>query len=450
MKSAFLLSLLLAISLCTYYQPYSGMIGDNYIGVLGVTANPANIVDSRYRTDVNIFSINSILNNDFYGVKFSEVIKDGYDFDSRAAKFPKDENNVNVIADFFGPSFMTNISPSYSIAVFTRARAFVNVNNIDGELLNNIIDEFENEPDFISENNNVVSSIHGWGEIGASFGAVVYSNGRHFVKAGISITYLPGIGSAGTDTDDLDVAYDADGFQSSPGETSGLVTTSGTLTYNHTSNFNDDYTNFEIIRGAWGLGVDFGAVYEFRHEKYADADISQRDENKYFLKVGVAVTDLGSISYNDATRKSYDATGSFSENAFDDYDDLEEFLDDNYQLLEESTGTKAVLPSALRINADIHAARSFYVNVNTDLRLAGSKNASRINNNFSITPRYEIKWFSAFMPFNVNQYSGFSWGAGIRTGVFHIGSGSILSNLFSSESKEIDFFFGFKVPVFQR
>src|SRR5688572_32103032 len=45
-------------------QDYPGYRAGNYTGVNGVFFNPANIADSRYRFDFNLFSMNSFVGND--------------------------------------------------------------------------------------------------------------------------------------------------------------------------------------------------------------------------------------------------------------------------------------------------------------------------------------------------------------------------------------------------
>ena len=53
-------------------QSYFGYLNDNYAGVHAVLNNPANIVDSRFRADINLFSFSGLAANDYYGVKFGD------------------------------------------------------------------------------------------------------------------------------------------------------------------------------------------------------------------------------------------------------------------------------------------------------------------------------------------------------------------------------------------
>ena len=69
-------------------QSYVGYTSDNYAGIQGVLYNPASIVDSRFNTDINLFSISATVANDLYGVKFIDIFKKDYDFDLQSKITP--------------------------------------------------------------------------------------------------------------------------------------------------------------------------------------------------------------------------------------------------------------------------------------------------------------------------------------------------------------------------
>jgi len=76
-------------------------------------------------------------------------------------------------------------------------------------------------------------------------------------------------------------------------------------------------------------------------------------------------------------------------------------------------------------------------------------NASRISNTVSLTPRFESKWFSLYLPLSMVENNGFQIGTGLRAGPLYIGSGSILSALTSDNSKGADVYAGIKIPIYQ-
>ena len=75
MKKTTLAAILILMAAAVNAQSYIGYHSDNYNGVHGLIYNPANIADSRFKTDINLIGASAILGNDYYGDKF------GYLFD---------------------------------------------------------------------------------------------------------------------------------------------------------------------------------------------------------------------------------------------------------------------------------------------------------------------------------------------------------------------------------
>ena len=131
MKKTTLSVLFLLGAMSLQAQSFIGYLSDNYSGVNSVISNPANIVDSRFKTDINLLGASALIGNDYYGVNVLDALKDDYDFDLEATKSPSNNNNIGLYEDVLGPSFMFNLSPKSSIAVFSRARSVVNINEIN-------------------------------------------------------------------------------------------------------------------------------------------------------------------------------------------------------------------------------------------------------------------------------------------------------------------------------
>ena len=144
MKKRFFFLTALFSALGANAQSYEGFYHDNYAGVQSVLFNPASIVDSRFKTDINLISFSSSVSNDAYGVNFFDVFKDGYDFDTQAKKSFTNANKANLNTDVMGPSFMFNIAPKHSIAIFTRARGIANVIDVNGIVINELSKDNKN------------------------------------------------------------------------------------------------------------------------------------------------------------------------------------------------------------------------------------------------------------------------------------------------------------------
>jgi hypothetical protein len=112
---------------------------------------------------------------------------------------------------------------------------------------------------------------------------------------------------------------------------------------------------------------------------------------------------------------------------------------------------KFKLPTAFHLNADWKMNKRFYLNLNTDFSAVAAKvkNSSYINNNVSLTPRYEAKWLSVYAPISYLEYSGLQAGFGFRVGPLFVGSGSVVSALLS-ETRAIDGYLGLKIPIYQK
>lgn len=449
--------LFLAGTLFCSAQSYIGFLSDNYSGVHGVISNPANIVDSRFKTDVNLFGASTFFTNDYYGIKVSDALKEGYDFDMDATKSPSTNNNGNINIDVLGPAFMFNLDKSSSLAVFTRAKAFINVNELNGETIDRLDDDIDFTEDYNINEGDTYGAGNGWAEIGLTYARTIMKKEQHFLKGGLSLKYLKGLGSTYIAGRNIDVNYDADGTALPGGLTTGSYASTGDVTYGRFAEFEDENYEYETPKNASGFGVDLGFVYEWRPDytsynttnSNGDVDL-HKDKNKYKLKIGLSITDLGSLNYKDGLEDNYDINATVSEDDIENAEDIDSLFNDLYTQTSTESSIKTLLPTALHFNADYSLNKNFYINLNTDLSLASKskENVSRISNVASLTPRFESKWFSFYVPLSLVQYNGFQVGAGLRAGPLYMGSGSLIS-LFSSETRGADVFAGLKIPVYQ-
>ncbi|OWW24053.1 flagellar motor protein MotB [Zobellia sp. OII3] len=457
MKKTILTSLLVLGGLSAKAQSYVGYLTDNYSGVNGLIANPANITDSRFKTDINIAGASTFFSNDYYGLKLGDVVTSDFDFDTDGKKYPKDSNNFFGNADILGPSFMFNLTPTSSLAIFTRGRVGYNVNKINGNTFESISNDFDENEDLLIDEDDVYLTANAWAEVGVTYARVLMNKDQHFLKGGISLKYLQGLGNAYASGKNVTIDYDADGTPLPGGQTTGSIESTGEVNYGHSDNIDDNFEDFEveIVDGATGFGADLGVVYEWRpdYASYASNDGSNtfKHPNKYKLKFALSISDIGSINYKNGTQNTYDITGTVNEDDFENEDNLEDLLNNLYTQTGTSSSEKFALPTALHFNVDYSLNKSFYLNLNTDFSLRSSTkvNTNRIPTMVSFTPRYESKWFSFYMPVSLIQGSGAQWGAGFRAGPLYIGSGSVMSLLLSDNSKAADVYAGLKIPVYQ-
>src|SRR5690606_21575418 len=142
-----------------------------------------------------------------------------------------------------------------------------------------------------------------------------------------TLKYLQGAGSAYAVRKNVTRNYDADGTNLGGGQTTGRIVSTGQVTYGRFDNFDNDNYDYELPN-ATGFGTDLGFVYEWRpnHADYTETNadgesFTRKDKNKYKLKLGVSITDLGSIKYKEALEETFDITNDISEEAIDNEDD---------------------------------------------------------------------------------------------------------------------------------
>lgn len=429
----------MGFSAFSYAQSYVGFSADNYNGVHGVIFNPSAVVDSRFRSDINLISVSSFLGSDFFPLDLNAILEseDGFNFDSDLSKNAKDNNQFFLNIDILGPSFMFNINRKNSIAITTRARAFFNLNNINGELYEGLTNNFDVNENFEFQNNNLSGTMHVWGELGFTYGRILMERDRNFLKGGLTLKYLQGSGGLFAESPSMSGNFDA---------VSKNLTTTGTASYGTTPGFDNQDVDFSNLSS--GIGADIGLTYEYRPE--FSRDTLSKKLTKYKFKLGVSVTDLGSISYDESSFNTYDLNNNVDTEIFQD-SDTETILNENYQGTEEIIVAKINLPTALHLLVDYQIRRRLYLSLQSSLSLVADDKefANRIINTFTVSPRLETRWLSVYLPLSLRQYDGFAMGAGLRFGPLMVGSGSAITNLISDSSKTTDVYLGLKIPLYQ-
>ena len=436
-------------------QSYMGYIPDNYAGVQGVLFNPASIVDSRFKTDINIISTSISVNNDYYGVSLFDLSKSSYDAGKEGKRTPNNNNGAIVHTDVMGPSFMFNIAPKHAVAIFTRARAVVNINDINGYLYDKLKDGLDDASDFNITVGSPNAVGHAWGEVGASYAAVLWQSKQHFLKGGLTAKYLVGGVNSYVKASNVSAAFN----QTNNPMTSTLETT-GTLTIGSSQDFITGNEDVKFDTNSTGYGADLGLIYEWRPD-YESYDLNKaravdnnfKDLNKYKLRFGLSITDLGSIKYKNTKEDVYNINDIVSEKDIEDADNLGDFLKTHYGTPTTVYKTvKANLPTVIRFDADYNMYKKFYLNFTGNLSLIDKSALGKTYspNIWMLTPRYETKWFTFSLPINYMEYSGMQVGTGLRFGPMFVGSSSLVTNWLSKESKGADVYFGFKIPVYQK
>jgi outer membrane protein OmpA-like peptidoglycan-associated protein len=270
-------------------------------------------------------------------------------------------------------------------------------------------------------------------------------NDHSLFKVGITGKYISGISYGSLSTGQVNVNID-------PSNT--IFNLQADVNARYSSNL-DNLGNGGSIKDALtkqtgkGWGLDVGMVYEWRPT--ADA---------YKLRLGLSLTDLGSVNYNNSPNgKIYTVTAD-GHNTSELQKVSNETFDQYFNRLQtaglvtskgNSSKINAKLPTAVHLNGDYNIYKKLYINADVMINTVANTNQVTPNyvTNFTVTPRLEKKWFSIYSPVSYNANGQLAWGAGARMGPLFIGSGSVLSSLFKNRIQHADVHIGLTIPIFQ-
>ncbi|MGY8913741.1 MAG: DUF5723 family protein [Flavobacteriales bacterium] len=415
-------------------QTNSGITEDNFNGIHGILTNPSNVVDSRVKFELNLASISFFLANDYTPLTFTNVfdILGGNDIMGEAT----DDNNVLFNVDVLAPSLMFNINKKSSIGITTRVRGILEYNNINGDLIQSINNGFPME-DYNFEIRNTDQSVHAWGEVGLTYGRILLSKGEHFIKGGITLKYLLGGGVEQVSSNSVIGSYEYSGDNLN-------------LKGDFSTGTSYDSETFEKLTP--GFGSDIGFVYEFRPQAsyYSINDTINKGVNKYKLKLGVSVLDIGAITYKDLEQKTYNLDGTIK--GIDAEEDFVQTLEENFTPITTVSDQKVLLPTTLQINVDYRLSKRFYTSINYNQSMVG-KDEPYANNGLNLltfAPRFESRYFSFHLPIGYSKLGKTSFGVGLRMGPLTVGSSTMLSSLLSEKAYLGNLYVGLKIPVYQK
>ncbi|TDW97285.1 DUF5723 family protein [Dinghuibacter silviterrae] len=430
-------------------QTLPGFSTGNYTGVTGVFSNPANIADSRYRFDVCLFSLDPDVASDRVSFKLGTLGSSLKGDSLRNQLFGGGTGTVSALINVCiqGPSVMLRLPGKFSVALTTRARVVANVRDLDRSLANSLDNSQNgnaNLPVTIQSPGNMAVNVNAWKEIGASVAREVMHKGPNFLKAGVTLRYLMGVGNGYMLVRNFSGTINEDNVLQQP----YLSPTTGQIGMGFAG------IDFSHVKGkdltethGTGVGADLGLVYEFRLPK-----------GGYLLRAGASLLDLGSIGYTPEPQSSGVYNVHIGANQRYYLSDLDSVNLDNYKqhfaqnplyFTPTDSGTakyRVSLPTRVQLDLDYHVISFLYVNVMAQIRVASIQKAYNPTsyNTYTLTPRLEMRHLGVFVPISYNTLSGVNAGLALRAGPVFLGSGSILGAIFG-QSKDANFFIGVHV-----
>lgn len=476
-KKLLSLVILYFISFNLFSQDFLGLSSGNYTGVTGVMLQPASIVDSRYKFDINLFSTDVRYSNNYFLVDRDALLKFNKnnfdDYQTFKAKYLSEATLAGGEKAFFNItnrtqlplSFMATISKKSAFALTFQSRSMIQGRNITPDLAKLAYNGFyyqplNNRP--IDASGLTINSLS-WVEAGLTFGHVLFSNDRHFLKGAFTAKYLGGVASLNIGSNNFNIGVNSD---------STINVNANNFRYNHNKNADFDMVFDKNFRpDANAFGIDAGLVYEYRGNlknfKYIKNDdeksylADRRDVNKYIFKLGVSLLDAGMFTFDKPNNvNSFDANiaGWDVRNAH--YNSIKEFDTALASRVVANANDprkyNVYLPGALSVQLDVRFVKGLYLNVMAYRPLKiGSDAGTRFDNYgyYTITPRYERRHFGVYFPYtfsdknDITNYKENRLGATVRVGPLFIGSSNLGTMAFKKNLKAADVHVGLKIGI---
>ncbi len=465
-KKIILYTALLCCSFSVSAQDFLGYINSNYSGVTGTDLNPANVVNSRYKTDITLTGLSFSLYNNYIGLKRSALEKDQYGhyyaFDDTAfadnyltKRINSKDKSVYLSNQIYGPSFMVSLGTKDAFALKTKVRTILNIDGVNPEMAQLGYSGLDDSTLWNQNLNNKNFSVQTmtWVEYAASYGHVFKDEGEHFLKAGLTVKYIQGLQSAYMSIVDLDYNITND--------TIGSFFHSD-VNYGHSTNYEgeDPQLGFKpSSKFSWGL--DLGVVYEWRpnwkdykYDMDGETNLWRKDKNKYKLKVGLSAVDIGWVKFKKGTySRNFTADINYwnlatfdSVHNFDSFDSL---LQAKFPMNKGDEYYKMNLPFALSLQVDYNIYKDFYVNFTPYWSPRFKKDKEKVHDltTFSLTPRWDHKWFGAFIPISYDITGNTKLGLALRIGPLIVGTNSLAPFVTKTDIHGADIYTMIKIPI---
>ena len=427
-------------------QPLLGIANSNYAGVNGLHLNPSNIADARHGFYLNLAVANLNFSNNYLSLQNKRQVADlfaGNELDFN----PPPPNGKAKFMDAGGglhlPSLVLRLSHRHSIALTGRFRTAVQLTRTSEELAQLLIfgPEGNSVPSTALADQQLNLDLNGFGELGFSYARVVKDAGSHFFKAGFTLKKLYGAyaGALRLRTGNYTLQQDNEDHLLVMNDVS---IRGGTALEQLENDLPDDWKAWR--RSGKGWGADLGFTYEYRPD-YARYQYRKKGEqrsyniNKYKYRVGVSLTDLGGIRYEDPRsvqaytidRPQIAFHTSQFEAAVDD--DLHPWVDSTIALQpgEASHALRTGLPTAFNLSFDYHATGKIYLNLQWIQNVRNAQTLGlRQPSLLAVTPRLEMRVLEIAFPLVIyHQYQPFAAGFSLRAGPLLIGSDNLLGLL---------------------
>jgi hypothetical protein len=468
MKYLLAFSFFILIRADSIAQNLLGISTSRYGGTNRLYINPALAADSPSRLYLNVATGVAHVNNNYvrYQAPFSLLrlvsgnVPAQYkgpngelQFQSSYTKEILDGNpkNGTILGEVRGPALLIKPTDRSAIAFTSRFRAVGQIFGASEEILSafraSLVDRaLYSIP---TTNNKFSANTNTFAELGFTYAGTLWEGDGEKLLLGATAKLLLGYNAQHIVNRGMDyrIVQDPNNINSALMEVTRLDATLAYTSFLQGRTINPR-TLFSTSAPGKGIGFDVGMTY-----------VSQYDSDSPALQLGVAITDIGGLTYT-GQEYAYSAIGQnpvqFSGSDFNNIGGVEDIARVIQEKLNtgrspDKTSFRTGLPTSLNLTADYQAPDGFGINF-TYLQDIRSVNALATHQPtiVAVTPRYDTRWISLALPIAyLNR--GVTAGASIRIGPGWLGTDNFLgligNNSNGIKPRGLDVYAGFAFGI---
>lgn len=474
-------------------QNFLGTQGFNYGGVFSMQTQPASVVDSRLMFDVGLGGFSTTMINNYLSIDGKKMALGGTRPNGgnwQTSQFQRNLKNDKkyygyMNSDLYIPllHFMITTTKKSGIGFQTRLRSFTTLDNVDGYLLNNLYTKNRNPyyygREIDADRTRFTQTT--FVDYAFTYGRILMDDGQNFLKMGATGKIMQGLGASYGYAKDLKMTFTSD---TTMNIRSADLRFGGGTNVDPVPNFSNPDSIGAALQTLYkasfptGWGWDMGFVYEYR-PNIADYEYEVngkkgrlRYENKYKLRLGASVLDLGYVTLKQKTQViglagvdkndinisgvQTNSVGSIS-NFFSGQQGAG-LTEDR----KEDVKFRMALPTTLCFQADYRVNKKLYVNAIYTKSFKRNNWVRSIHgvSSLTITPRWEMNYVTSAIPITFDQNAGLNVGFAVSTSLLPIpkiekfmpihvvfGSSNSLSAPFTKKVRGTDVYFGLHLCI---
>lgn len=462
-----MLAFLFFISPVVYGQDMAGVVTDNYSGLPRAMINPALIADSPNCLEINLFTGNVGLQNDYFYIPSEYVSL--RDFANE--RFPLHEETGRYVLDRYprermfgfqnlrlqGPSVMVRYD-RHVFGISNGFRSMSSARRLPGHMLKFAAEGLTYSPQHnisYEEPRPFSAATLSWAETGITYATRLFDRQGHTLSIGITAKRLWAYHGGKVRFSDLEYSVN---------ENRDIIIENMDLTVDAALPLNYDNNEFtgtdDFVKGR-GFSFDLGFTYARSTRPQTKTSrrgfYTLQEYEPYAYRIGVSLLDLGAVRLKTNTR-SYNFENTviiWEDPTFSALENLEGLVSEieNQWLIEgeieslEDTQFTVFLPSAASFQFDYNLGNNFFAHAFLIQDLPLVKNRVSRPSSLGFVPRYESRWFGVSLPMTLHQYRKPRLGMAVRLGYLTIGSDQPGGLLKVNDLDGFDLYVSLNIPL---